>query len=182
MLLDLAKEKIAHILTQLTDFFWGIGYFGWQIAVLYALHVCTRTSFVQAVIFGVTLVASGIINQTAKRFIDSPRPADATPFLVSEASRGSDNGMPSGHAQLTSFALLYAYLLSRQNMLESAALLAATVSQRLVFKNHTLLQVAAGTFLGSATAVALFYLVGHGSNNNNTKKKTRFATEEKDCK
>ena len=178
MLLNLAKEKITHILTQFTDFFWGIGYFGWQISVLYALYVCIQTSFIQVVIFGVTLVASGIVNQTAKHFIDSPRPADATYFLKSEESRERDNGMPSGHAQLTSFALLYAYLLSRQRMLESAALLAVTLMQRYVFLNHTGLQIAVGTGIGIATALAAFFLVGRLS----SKKKLRFASAEKDCK
>jgi len=180
-LLNIAREKTMHILTDFTDFFWGIGYFGWQIAVMYALYVCSQLSYLQVAILGATLVASGVVNQTAKRFMDSPRPAEATCFLKSEELRERDNGMPSGHAQLTSFALLYAYLLSRQHMVESVALLAVTVSQRLAFKNHTLLQVAVGTLIGSATAFGVFSMVGHLSDNN-IRKQVHFATEERDCR
>jgi hypothetical protein len=72
--------------------------------------------------------------------------------------------MPSGHAQITTFALVYSYLLSGQRLYESIALFAITILQRYVYKNHTLAQLFAGSLLGLLTAYGTIYVLNKVEN------------------
>jgi membrane-associated phospholipid phosphatase len=58
------------------------------------------------------------------------------------------NGMPSGHAQQTAFALTVAYKMTKKMLYPSILLFLLTVVQRYVYRNHTIAQLAAGSVLG----------------------------------
>ena len=141
-----------------TDLFWGVGYFGWQIATLYALYVAFIHSKLYGVVFAIIFALTGWINRSLlKEIIYDPRPYDSKPFLDSEQFRKKTNGMPSGHAQQTAFALTFAYLLSGKHYYESIGLFLITVIQRFVYKNHTFMQLLVGSALGFIIAHALMY-------------------------
>jgi membrane-associated phospholipid phosphatase len=102
----------------------------------------------------------GIVNHLIfKTYVSDPRPLDFTPFLFSEQFRIRVNGMPSGHAQQTAFALTFSYLLSGHHFYLSWGLFLMTVIQRYVFKNHTFLQLLVGSLLGFNIAYVTYYLV-----------------------
>jgi len=67
--------------------------------------------------------------------------------------------MPSGHAQLTAYSLVFSYLYSGRYLYESIALFAVTILQRFIFKNHTATQLLAGSVLGIAVAYFTVYVL-----------------------
>lgn len=155
-----ATKGLNELLEHYTDFFWGIGYFGWQISSIYALYVTYIYSFVSFIIYIFIFLLSGWTNHIVlKNYIDDPRPIDSTPFLTSEHFRKKSNGMPSGHAQLTAFTLTIAYLLSNQYLYQSIALFLITVYQRYVFKNHTIQQLFVGGVIGIIIGYLTFLLI-----------------------
>jgi len=142
------------------DFFWAIGYFGWQESAVYALYVSYLISWFDMLVFIVVFLMSGWLNHTLlKNYIYDPRPKESKAFLATEHIKLHTNGMPSGHAQLTAFSLVYAYLLTGRRFYESLALFGLTIFQRYIYKNHTLAQLVAGSVLGIVTAYATIYFL-----------------------
>ena len=142
-----------------TEFFWGIGYFGWHISSLYAMYICYSISWVYLLIYIFVFDISSILNHVIlKKYINDLRPDDPRPFLVSEQFRKRVNGMPSGHAQQTAFSLTFSYLLSGKNFYASLVLFSLTIYQRYVFKNHTFWQLLVGSIMGVAIAYLTFYI------------------------
>jgi len=139
------EELIGHFV----DFFWGIGYFGWQLSALFAIYITSTFSLLYLGVFVVSFLLLGWLNgRVFKYYIHDLRPADSTPFLVSEKFQKRTNGMPSGHAQQTAFSLTFAYLTSGKYFYESWVLFLITVIQRYVYKNHTFAQLFVGGLLG----------------------------------
>jgi len=153
-------KGLLELFDQLVDLFWGIGYFGWQIATVYALYVCIQQDFIYGILFVILFLLSGWLNHgVLKKQIQDLRPANPTLFLASEEARTRTNGMPSGHTQQTAFALAVAYLFTHKYLYESIALFLLTLVQRFVFKNHTLSQLIAGGALGLALGYTSFFIM-----------------------
>jgi membrane-associated phospholipid phosphatase len=151
-------ERTIELYEHFTDFFWGIGYFGWQASAIYAFYISYLNSWIHVIAFVIVFLTSGWLNHLIlKNYINDPRPADSATFLANEHIKLHQNGMPSGHAQLTAFSLSYAYLLSSQRLHESLALLSLTILQRFVYKNHTAAQLLAGSLLGAMLAYFTVY-------------------------
>ena len=154
------KDGLVEFFDKIKDFFWGIGYFGWQISFVYALYVCFSINIVEGILFFILFAFTGWINEKLlKEFVHNLRPKDSTMFLASEKKVARSNGMPSGHAQQTAFALTISYMLTHKYLNESLALFLLTVLQRFVYKNHTFAQLLAGTVLGVAFGVAGYYML-----------------------
>ena len=152
-------DGLSELIEQFTNLFWGVGYFGWQIATIYALYVAFDQSIEYGAIFVVMFVLFGWLNKSVfKAFINDPRPANSTAFLDSEHFEKKANGMPSGHAQQTALSLTLAYLLTQKGLYESVALFGLTVLQRYVYNNHTMLQLLVGSILGVCLGVLVFYV------------------------
>jgi membrane-associated phospholipid phosphatase len=112
------------------------------------------------VLFFILFSLSGYLNHVVlKDVIQDLRPADGIVFLASEKIRKRTNGMPSGHAQQTAFALTIAYLFTHKHLMVSIALFALTVLQRFVFRNHTLPQLIAGGALGLVLGYASYHIM-----------------------
>jgi len=144
------------------NFFCSIGFFGWQIATIYALFVCVNINlFFAATFMGFFLSGGWLNHQVFKRYISDLRPKNYIPFLASENVNfyRQSNGMPSGHTQQTAFALTIAYLFTNKNLLPSLILFAITFWQRFHFKNHTFLQLLAGGLIGTTLGVISYHLM-----------------------
>jgi membrane-associated phospholipid phosphatase len=153
-------ERTTELYEHFEDFFWGIGYFGWQASAVYGLYVSYLVSWLNMIVFAVVFLSSGWLNHLIlKDYINDPRPSGSSAFLANEHIKLHQNGMPSGHAQLTAFSLTYAYLLSGQRFYESIALFLLTITQRYVFKNHTAAQLFAGSILGAGIAYLTMYFL-----------------------
>lgn len=151
-------EGIEELISHFVDFFWGIGFYGWQISTCYALYISTFYSWSYSIIYALVFILFGWFNHIIlKDYINDPRPADSIRFLASEHFNKRSNGMPSGHAQQTAFSLTLAYLLTGEAFYESWLLFGITVLQRYVYKNHTIPQLFAGGVLGLCLGYAVFY-------------------------
>ena len=153
-------EDINHLFTQFIDFFWAIGYFGWQIATIYSIYIVYQYSIIYSILFSILFIVSGWFNhKILKKFINDLRPSNGIIFLASEKINKITNGMPSGHTQQTAFALTIAYLFSNKNLYPSIGLFILTAIQRYVYRNHTLIQLVVGGIVGFILGYISFYIM-----------------------
>ena len=110
-------------------------------------------------LYGVFL--NSILNLVLKGIIKEPRPSE-DPKLFNIALKHSIRfkfvdgyphdifGMPSGHAQSTFFSTIFIYLALKDIKITIGYLLIAlfTMYQRVLFKQHTFIQVFAGAIVG----------------------------------
>jgi membrane-associated phospholipid phosphatase len=156
--MDITKYINLYYL-QLCQFFWGIGYFGWQIASVYAIIVLYFIKPLYSILFFVVLSISGLLNKLTKYWFISPRPKNCIKFLATEICKEGANGMPSGHAQFTAFALTAAYLFTHKYLFQSIALFLVTFIQRVVYHNHTILQLLVGSMIGVVLGICFYEIV-----------------------
>jgi len=133
-------------LNDFSNFFWGIGYFGWQLSSLYALYVCYKHGL-NYLLLALLFLVSMWINKELKQWIMEPRPSMPISFLSSDQIPLS-YGMPSGHAQQTVLALNFAYLLTRKYLWSSIALTLMVCIYSFMFNRHTIPQLMGGGMVG----------------------------------
>ena len=74
---------------------------------------------------------------------------------------GSDVfGMPSGHAQTSFYILAFIYLVTRNIVLSSVLLLLSVivVVQRVVYNEHTIIQVLVGSIVGGLFGIIVYHI------------------------
>ena len=110
------------------------------------------------------------MNTVLKQLIQQPRPSiDEKTFLAvlkkNERFVRRDGhpydifGMPSGHTQSVIYSTLFNFLVFRNSRMTIPFLLLSllTMVQRVVYNHHTVLQVVAGGFVGTAVAFVAYY-------------------------
>jgi len=131
-----------------------LGYFGPQLLFFLTLYFLysTKTYFT---VYIVTIFFSGLLNFIIKGIVKQPRPKEDLDVFNPEnkhSPRISSDiyGMPSGHSQHVFLSTTYIYLVLRNINLTLFYLLLSllTLSQRVKYKNHTILQVIVGGFVG----------------------------------
>ncbi len=153
-------DRIQELINHITDLFWGIGFFGWQISTVYTMYISSMHSILYFIIYLSVFLFSGWMNHAVlKDYIHDPRPKDSIPFLASEKFKRITNGMPSGHAQQTAFSLTFAYLICGKRFYESWLLFLITILQRYMYKNHTLMQLVVGSIIGFILAYITVYFI-----------------------
>jgi hypothetical protein len=154
------ESDVYHLFDQFKDFFWSLGYFGWQIATIYALYVTFSNDVNYSILFLILFLLTGWLNhKVLKNYIHNLRPADPVRFLAKETFKKRSNGMPSGHAQQTAFSLTIAYLFTHKLLYVSILLFALTALERYVYRNHSLPQLLAGGLLGCVLGFGSFHLM-----------------------
>lgn len=105
------------------------------------------------------------INIILKIIIKDPRPdQDVNLFqiLMNNGQRVTFNrfGMPSGHAQMASFSLIYIYLVTKNMTITNFYLIVfiLTLYQRIKYNNHTKSQLLVGTITGLSVGYLCYYL------------------------
>jgi membrane-associated phospholipid phosphatase len=120
-------------------------------------------------LYGVFL--NSILNLVLKGIIKEPRPTE-DPKLFNIALKHSIRfkfvdgyphdifGMPSGHAQSTFFSTIFIYLALKDIKITIGYLIISlfTIYQRVLFKNHTVIQVIAGAIVGILFGGFIYYL------------------------
>jgi membrane-associated phospholipid phosphatase len=108
----------------------------------------------------VFFAANTYLNKFLKMAIKQPRPEGSKMISMMDHNDGHHKyGMPSGHAQWTSFSLTYLYLV-KQNvylLLLETFILALTLYQRWKYNRHSIEQLVVGTIVGSGFACASYY-------------------------
>ena len=110
-------------------------------------------------VFFIVFVLSGFFNKLLKSCYKSPRPKNPHKFLASETFMKDANGMPSGHTQVASFALTIAYLFTNKYLYESLLLIFITFIQRIIYNNHTILQLFVGCIVGVLFGISFYKII-----------------------
>ncbi len=95
------------------------------------------------------------INGVLKNLIREPRPPNQVYLHGHDVPTQADRfGMPSGHAQLTAYAITFLYLTVDNPMalITSMFIGSITLFQRYTYRRHTPKQLIAGLILGAVTA------------------------------
>jgi len=102
-------------------------------------------------------LANELLNRVLKPILKDPRPVPLSPT--------DKYGMPSGHAQLAAFSLVFMTLVLQEKhygwsiFLLLSLLTLATMTQRVITKAHSLEQVIVGGLLGGVLGY-IFYVLG----------------------
>ena len=110
------------------------------------------------------------LNLLLKGFIQQPRPSEDLHIFNTEKTHlkrvGYDRyGMPSGHAQMAFYSVSFLYFVFKNPILLFGTLLLSIITnfQRVKYKNHTVNQVIAGSFLGAFVGYT-FYMISTKKN------------------
>lgn len=107
---------------------------------------------------------NNLLNIVLKLLIKEPRPKDDKKFLEFIGNRiGYDKyGMPSGHAQNCFFSLVYVTLVLNQPLITLfyVGISFICIVQRYEYKNHTLIQLFAGSIVGMLFAYLIYFFSG----------------------
>jgi membrane-associated phospholipid phosphatase len=100
------------------------------------------------------------LSKIAKQLIKEPRPDQPLAYFVNEShlySNEESYGMPSAHATLAAFSVIYFYLFlgkwTDPVFIVSMIIYGLTLYQRWKYRRHTILQLIAGTVLGLTVGV-----------------------------
>jgi membrane-associated phospholipid phosphatase len=106
-----------------------------------------------------------VLNLILKGIIRQPRPSEDIKLINISKNNGKrisydKFGMPSGHAQLSFFSVVFIYLVFKNIPLTIFYIIISLFSlhQRVKYKNHTLLQVIIGTLVGAFVGFAIYML------------------------
>ena len=92
------------------------------------------------------------LNNELKMIIKEPRPKNPIPFIDDHLIKGPQiYGMPSGHAEIVSFAVMFLILTKRPFylILFSLFIFSLTLIQRWKYRRHTIEQLIIGSIIGS---------------------------------
>jgi membrane-associated phospholipid phosphatase len=119
----------------------------------------------------VGIFSNSILNLILKGLIQQPRPGEditkfnlalthGKRFLFKDGIPHDIFGMPSGHSQSVLFSTVFVYLSLRKNKLLYIYLIISllTITQRVVYDYHTILQVIAGSLVGGSFGYFVYYL------------------------
>ena len=113
--------------------------------------------------FLIGFVLNNILNILLKIIIQQPRPSKDNKKLEIYTKNGEriwfdEFGMPSGHGQNCGFFISYIYLILKNPWIISFYLIVSFISlnQRVIYQNHTILQVIVGFLLGLAIGIMVY--------------------------
>lgn len=96
-----------------------------------------------------------------QKLLQDPRPTNGKQFIESEFHNSEAYGMPSGHTQTVFFSLVFFYMVTRSilGLLIMLFIAICTVSQRLIYRKHTVLQIIVGGIIGSILGYGSYLLI-----------------------
>jgi len=101
------------------------------------------------------------LNNQLKYMIKEPRPKYPLPYIDDDLIKCAQiYGMPSGHAQITSFAILFLLLTKRPFYLTLFSVFIGifTLIQRWKYRRHTIEQLIGGLVVGSLFSYFIFWI------------------------
>lgn len=144
------------IISNINYLFSVIGYYGPFILLLSNLSLLYYYKFYKYLIvyiFG--FLFNILLNIFLKLLIKQPRPSQDTKIFELMLQNGNrlsfdKYGMPSGHSQSCGFSLAFIYFVTKNiNICLFYFIISIfTLTQRVIYNNHTLLQVIIGFFIG----------------------------------
>ena len=155
---------------MLSDIFYKCGAYGPLILYIFSCYLL-RNKEILLYYYNIGFFIDTILNIILKGIFQQPRPSEdikqfnlalnsGKRFIFKDGVPFDIFGMPSGHAQSSLFSTIFVYFsLKKTNVLYLYLLLSVvTVSQRVVYKFHTLLQVLIGSIIGALLGYYIYYL------------------------
>lgn len=141
----------------------GLDYIGYQGPLITSFitffSLFGKPSFLFIYIIGSFL--NHFLNSELKLMIKEPRPKNPISYIDDNIIKGAHiYGMPSGHAQINSFAVTF-LILSKRPMwliLPSLFIFSLTLIQRWKYRRHTIEQLMVGSGIGFLFSYGCFYL------------------------
>jgi len=138
------------------------GFFGPNILLIASIFLLLdKKTYLNIYLIG--FVFNIILNFILKGIIRQPRPEEDKRLfnleLLSGKRIGYDRyGMPSGHAQVVFYSTAFVYLVLKNVWISLLYLFISLITfyQRIKYKNHTLEQVVAGSFVGSGMGYLVY--------------------------
>jgi len=155
--------QITDLVDTILQWVESIGYMGPIILSILALYFL-RNNSKYFVIFVLGQLVNYYANKSLKSILKQPRPQDSVwfPFIkknVKDGYEDQDNyGMPSGHAQLSFFAIAYVYWVRRSTNILFPMFLLGFISlyQGRKYRRHTVEQLIIGALIGMLIAYGFF--------------------------
>lgn len=154
----------------LIQLFNDIGSFGPLILIFLSMHLLWDNSNL-FFYYTIGVFLNAILNLILKGLIQQPRPSEdiktfnlalnhGKRFIFKNGIPHDIFGMPSGHTQSMIFSTVFIYLsLRRKNWLYVYLLISLlTMMQRVVYNQHTILQVLIGVFVGAGFGYMVYFL------------------------
>ena len=134
-----------------------IGYYGPLIIIFIGIaniYLKYNTQFLLLYVF--LNIINRSLNQLLKIIIQEPRPKNNDGYTFHGVEK---HGMPSGHAQISFFAITYLYLIIHSSWLLIGTLCIglSTLRQRFKYKRHTARQLLVGSTVGALFAYMCDY-------------------------
>ena len=144
------------------DLFDYIGYYGPILFIVIVFYfLWNRPKYLLAYL--IFFVINGSLNGLLKTLIKQPRPSGQKHNHIDGDifTNAHIYGMPSGHAQSVGFSAMYLYMTTASTplLLLSLFMTACTVYQRFKYRRHTMEQLMAGLFVGTALAYFAHYIL-----------------------
>lgn len=140
-----------------------IGFWSPLLLVLAGLYELHETIWLKPIFISL-VIANIIINKLLKAIIQQPRPVNSHNLYDFEDYSGEERyGMPSGHAELSTFSVIYVYLVKKSKMwlTVGAFLILLTCVQRWRYQLHSIPQLIAGVCVGAALGILMHKLTKH---------------------
>lgn len=137
-----------------------IGFWSPLLLVLVGLYELHDTIWLKPIFISL-FIANIIINKLLKAIIQQPRPVNSQNLYDFEDYSGEERyGMPSGHAELSTFSVIYVYLVKKSKtwLTVGAFLILLTCVQRWRYQLHTIPQLIAGVCVGAAMGILMHKL------------------------
>ena len=137
----------------------NVGFFGPMI--LFGVGIYTlRGRRIYLIAYLVFFVLNGIVNRTMKIWIHEQRPSNPSFINRYDVSDGAEQyGMPSGHAQMTAYIIIFLYMTTRSIRLLISTLFLGTLTlhQRWAYNRHTPEQLGVGSVVGAVVGSGAFW-------------------------
>lgn len=129
-----------------------IGYFSGNI--FFVMIICIflwSKRFFWTYIYIILYVINYYLIIFSQKIIKDPRPINGKEFTKDEFHNSDVYGMPSGHTQTACFSLVFFYMITRSFfwLFIMLFIVGCTISQRLIYRKHTIYQIIMGGIIGS---------------------------------
>ena len=148
--------------------FMFIGYFSGRILFLIIVsYFCYYQSFFWMWIYVFLYIINIGIILWLQKIWKNPRPSNGIAFMKDEFHNSEVYGMPSGHTQTVFFSFVFFYKItcSMYWLIIMIFVVLCTISQRWIYRKHTIPQIIVGGIIGTLYGYFTFLLINEYKKN-----------------
>lgn len=158
----LQKEMDEYLQKLISTPFMFIGYFSGRILfIMIVSYFLYYQRFFWMWVYVFLYIINICIILWLQKIWKDPRPSNGIEFMKAEFHNSEVYGMPSGHTQTVFFSLVYFYMITRSInwLLIMFFVVVCTISQRLIYRKHTILQIIVGGIIGTLYGYSAYLFI-----------------------